>query len=67
MQLMMTRFSEDLGPISVKTMQTSFQAYITWPKTFGMLIIFNLGIVVLDFGIVVHFDVDLFIFIVDCR
>ncbi len=54
------KVSKDLGPISVKSMQTSFQACITWPKKFGMLEILNLGIVV-------DFDVDLSIFVVDCR
>jgi hypothetical protein len=32
-----------------------------------MLIILNLGIVVVDLDIVVDFDVDLSIFVVDCR
>jgi hypothetical protein len=47
------KVSKDLGPINVKSMQTSLQPCITWPKKFGMLMILNLGIVVLDFGIVV--------------
>jgi len=35
------KVSKGLGPISVKSMQASLQAYITWPKKFGMLIILN--------------------------
>jgi hypothetical protein len=35
------KVAKDFGPISVKSMQTSLQACITWPKKFGMLIILN--------------------------
>ncbi len=51
----------------MKSMQTSFQTYITWPNKSGMLIILNLGIVVVDLGIAMDFDVDLSIFVVDCK
>ncbi len=51
----------------MKSMQTSLQTYITWPKKFGMLIILNLGIVMVDLGIPMDFDVDLSIFVMDCK
>ncbi len=51
----------------MKAMQASLQVCITWAKKFGMLIILNLGIIVVDFSIVVDFDVNLSIFVVDCR
>ncbi len=51
----------------MKSTQTSFQTYITWQKKYGMLIILNLGIVAVDLGITMDFDVDLSIFVVDCR
>ncbi len=53
--------------VSVKSTQISLQTYITWPKKCGMLIILNLGIVVVDLNIVMDFDVDISIFVVDYR
>ncbi len=51
---------KDLGHVNVKVTQTSLQVCITWPKKFDMLIILNLGIAM-------DFDVDLSIFVVDCK
>jgi hypothetical protein len=52
--------------VSVESTQTSLQTYITWPKKFGMLIILNIGIVVVDLGIAMDFDVDISIYVMDC-
>lgn len=35
---------KDLGVINIKFTQSLFQAYITWPKKFGMLIILVLAL-----------------------
>ncbi len=50
----------------MKSTQTSLQVFITWPKKYGMLIILNLYIVVVDLGIAMDFDVD-FSISIDCR
>jgi hypothetical protein len=61
------KVSKDLGLVSVKSMQTSLQACITWPKKSSMLIKLNLGIVVVDLGIAMDFDINIFIFVVYCK
>jgi hypothetical protein len=48
-------------------MQASLQASITWPKKSSMLISLNLGIVVVDLGMAMDFDANIFIFVVYCR
>jgi hypothetical protein len=61
------RISKDLGLVNVKSMQTSLQACITWPKRFSMLLILNLGIVVVDFGIAMDFDINISSFLMYYR
>ncbi len=61
------KVSKDLGHVSVKSIQASFQACITWPNKSSMLITLNLGIVVVDLGMAMDFDINFFIFVMYYR